>query len=106
MSAQEVVCHIADCEQFYADRIKRTIAMERPLIVGADGWLYPKALHYTERDIELDLALVEATHNQMAADLDRLAPETWERAAMPAGCRAPLPCPRRRAYGSYPTRRA
>jgi hypothetical protein len=32
-----VVCHIADCEQFFADRMKRTVAMDRPLLLG--GWL-------------------------------------------------------------------
>ncbi len=58
MSAQEVVSHVADCDQFLADRMKRTIAMDRPLLVGADGWLYPEALHYAERDVALDLALV------------------------------------------------
>ncbi len=30
-STLEVVCHIADCEQFFADRIKHTVTMDRPL---------------------------------------------------------------------------
>jgi uncharacterized damage-inducible protein DinB len=79
MSAQEVVCHVADCDQFLADRMKRIAAMERPLLVGADGWLYPEALAYAERDLALDLALVDATRAQMAADLERLPAEAWER---------------------------
>jgi uncharacterized damage-inducible protein DinB len=82
MSAQEVVCHVADCEQYCADRVKRTITMDHPLLMGADGWLYPEALGYADRDIELDLALVEATRAQMAADLERLEPEAWERVAV------------------------
>ena len=82
MSVQEVVCHTADCEQFLADRMKRTIALERPLLIGVDGWHYPEALRYAERDIELDLALVDATRAQMAGDLDRIAEETWERVAV------------------------
>lgn len=82
MSAQEVVCHIADSEQYLADRMKRTIAMERPLLVGADGWTYPEALSYAKRDLELDLALVDATRAQMAADLDRIAEDTWQRSAI------------------------
>ena len=82
MSAQEVVCHVADCDQFLADRMKRTIAMERPLLVGADGWLYPEALRYAERDLALQLALVDATRAQLAADLERLTPEAWERTAV------------------------
>jgi uncharacterized damage-inducible protein DinB len=82
MSAQEVVCHVADCDQFLADRMKRTIAMDRPLLVGADGWLYPEALRYAERDLALQLALVDATRAQLAADLERLTPEAWERTAV------------------------
>lgn len=82
MSAQEVVCHVADCDQFLADRMKRTIAVDRPLLVGADGWLYPEALHYAQRDVALDLALVDATRAQLAADLERLAPQAWERTAI------------------------
>jgi len=82
MSAQEVVCHVADCDQFLADRMKRTIAMDRPLLVGAHGWLYPEALRYAERDLALQLALVDATRAQLAADLERLTPEAWERTAV------------------------
>lgn len=82
MSAQEVVCHVADCDQFLADRMKRTIAMDRPLLVGADGWLYPEALRYADRDLALDLALVDVTRAQMAGDLDRVSPEAWGRTAI------------------------
>lgn len=79
MSTQEVVCHIADCDQFLADRIKRTVAMERPLLMGVDGWPYLDALRYAERDVELDLRLLEVTREQMAADLERLPADAWER---------------------------
>ena len=82
MSTQEVVCHVADCEQFLADRMKRCVALERPLLVGVDGWHYPEALHYAERDLELDLALVDATRAQMAADLERIDDRTWQRLAI------------------------
>lgn len=82
MSTQEVVCHVADAEQYLADRMKRTVAMERPLLVGVDGWLYLEALRYHERDIELDLALVDAARAQMAADLERLGDAAWERTAI------------------------
>lgn len=84
MSALEVLAHVADCEQFYADRMKRTIAMDRPLLMGADGWLYPEALHYDNRDAELDLVLVEATREQMARDLGVLDSEAWNRNAVHA----------------------
>lgn len=82
LSTREVLAHVADCEQFYADRMKRTIAMERPLLLGADGWLYPEALHYESRDVQLDVRLIEATREQMAHDLEALDAETWERVAV------------------------
>jgi hypothetical protein len=82
MSAQEVVCHVVDADQFLADRMKRTIATELPLLVGVNGIAYLDALHYAERDLDLDFALIDATRAQMAADLDRLEPEAWERTAI------------------------
>ena len=51
-STLEVVCHIADCEQFFADRMKRTVAMDRPLLLGADGFRYPEPLRYQEHDLD------------------------------------------------------
>jgi uncharacterized damage-inducible protein DinB len=82
MSTQEVVCHITDAEEYLADRMKRTVAMERPLLVGVDGWLYLEALRYHDRDIELDLALVEAVRAQMTGDLERFDESAWGRTAI------------------------
>src|SRR5439155_26294143 len=42
-STLEVVCHVADGAQFFADRLKRTVAMDRPLLLGADGLPLPGA---------------------------------------------------------------
>lgn len=78
----EVVAHLADCDQFIADRMKRTIAMDRPLLLGAEGNRYPAALHYAERDIELDIRLLEITREQMAGDLRRVPDEAWDRDAV------------------------
>ena len=61
-STLEVVCHVADGEQFFADRMKRTVAMDRPLLIGADGFRYPEPLHYQELD-ELDLVAVTRRQN-------------------------------------------
>ena len=82
LSTREVLAHIADCEQFFADRMKRTNAMDRPLLLGADGWLYAEALHYGDRDVQLDLRLIETTRAQMAHDLEALDAEAWDRAAV------------------------
>lgn len=79
MSSLEVLGHLADSEQYLADRVKRAVCMERPLLVGVDGWTYLDALHYQERDPELQLRLIEVTREQLAADLDRIAPEDWKK---------------------------
>lgn len=81
-SSLEVLCHIVDSDQFMCDRIKRTIATDRPLIMGVESADYPGPLGYHERDLELDLRLLEVQREQLAADIDRLGPEIWERAAV------------------------
>jgi uncharacterized damage-inducible protein DinB len=81
-STLEVVCHIADCEQFFADRMKRTVAMARPLLLGADGFRYPEPLHYQEHDLEQELDLVAVTRRQMARTLRLVAPDAWQRTAV------------------------
>lgn len=82
LSSQEVVCHIVDSDQFMCDRMKRTIATDRPLLMGVESIDYPGPLHYDERDIDLDLRLLEVQREQMAADLRRLSPEAWDRTAV------------------------
>jgi GNAT superfamily N-acetyltransferase len=81
-STLEVLCHVSDTEQLFADRIKRTLAMTRPLLVSADGWTYPVATRYHDRDPEEELALVALTRRQIARIL-RLVPDAaWQRAAV------------------------
>src|SRR3954465_8289927 len=81
-STLEVVCHIADCEQFFADRMKRTVAMDRPLLLGADGFRYPEPLRYQEHDLEQELDLVAVTRRQVARTLRLVAPDVWQRTAV------------------------
>ncbi len=69
MSTLEVLCHIVDADQFMCDRMKRTIATEKPLLMGVDGITYLEQLHYHERDPELELRLLEVQREQMLADL-------------------------------------
>ena len=81
-STLEVVCHLADCEQFFADRMKRTIATDRPLLLGAQGARYPEPLRYHDRDLDEEIDLITLTRRQMARTL-RLLPEgAWSRTAV------------------------
>ena len=82
MSSLEVLSHLADCEQFLADRIKRTAATERPLLVGVDASPYVDILHYQDRDPELQLRLVESTRLHLAADLAWMPEAAWMRVAV------------------------
>jgi GNAT superfamily N-acetyltransferase/uncharacterized damage-inducible protein DinB len=81
-STLEVICHIADTEQFFADRMKRTLAMNRPLLISADGWLYPEAVRYHDRDLEEELDLVSITRRQIARILKLVPEEAWSRPAI------------------------
>jgi uncharacterized damage-inducible protein DinB len=81
-STLEVVCHLADCEQFFANRMKRTIAMNRPLLIGADGGRYASPLHYHDRDVEEEIELITITRRQMSRILGLVDAEAWARTAV------------------------
>jgi hypothetical protein len=78
-STQQVVCHVADYELVYADRLKRVIALQEPeLLPGAPG-LFAARLAYDRRDVEEELAFVELTRKLMARILRALKPEDFQR---------------------------
>jgi len=78
-SALEVVCHIADYEPIYADRMKRVIALKEPELLKGDPGLFAARLAYDHRDVEEELALIELTRRQMARILSALNPEDFRR---------------------------
>ena len=47
-STQEVVCHLADYEPIYADRMKRVIALEEPKLHKGDPGLFAARLAYDQ----------------------------------------------------------
>jgi len=55
-----VVSHLADKEIYFTDRIERTIALERPLLMGVDERPYPQRLNYQAFDLAEQLALFAA----------------------------------------------
>ena len=78
-SSQEVVCHVADYEPIYADRMKRVIALKEPELLQGDPGLFAARLAYDRRDVEEELALVELARKQMARILRALTPEDFQR---------------------------
>lgn len=78
-STLEVVCHLSDFDPIYADRMKRVIAEDRPALLGADETRFAAALAYHDRDVEEELAIMDATRGQMAKILRTLPEAALER---------------------------
>jgi hypothetical protein len=78
-STLEVVCHLADFEPIYADRMKRVIATDRPPMLSAGREAFARALAYHERDIDEELALIDVTRKQMARILRNVPQDAWDR---------------------------
>lgn len=78
-STRQVVCHIADFEPVYADRMKRVIAEDEPTFFGGDPDVFAARLAYGERDVDVELRLVEATRQQVARILKTLAVADFSR---------------------------
>jgi hypothetical protein len=78
-STLECVCHLADFEPILADRMKRIIAEEKPLLIGADEKHFAAALAYDDRELTQELAIIENTRKQMAKILAKLPAAAWQR---------------------------
>ena len=78
-SSLELVAHIADFEPVYADRIRRVIALDRPLLLVADENEYVKKLGYHDRDLDEELAMIEATRKSTARILKSIPADAWQR---------------------------
>ena len=78
-STLEVVAHIADFEPVLADRMFRVISHERPLLLVADENFFHATLSPNTRDLEEELALIEATRKKTVRVLNTLADEVFNR---------------------------
>jgi hypothetical protein len=81
-STLEVVAHVADTEVYYTDRIERTIALERPLLMGVDELPYPERLNYQALDLAEQLDLFTALRRHGTRILRLQPPESWLRVAV------------------------
>jgi hypothetical protein len=78
-STHEVVCHLADTEMLYADRIKRVLAEKEPTLFGMDPDVHVPRLGCPERDIENELRLIELVRAQMSHILRSLKSADYQR---------------------------
>ncbi len=78
-STRQVICHLADFEPVYADRMKRVIAEESPMILAGNPDLFALRLAYGERDLEEELQLITAVRRHVGRILRTLPPSDFER---------------------------
>ncbi|MBX7105342.1 MAG: DinB family protein [Gemmataceae bacterium] len=81
-SILEVVAHLADFEPILADRMKRVAASERPLLIGANENDFAARLAYHERDLEEELAVIDAVRTSAARVFRTLPAEAWQRSGV------------------------
>ncbi|MEQ9411291.1 MAG: DinB family protein [Fuerstiella sp.] len=78
-SIRQVVCHVVDFEIVYADRMKRVLAEENPTMFGGDPDCFAGALHYLQRSIPEELALMSAIRKSTARILSQCDLEDFQR---------------------------
>lgn len=78
-STLELVCHLADTEGLFAERMKRVLVEDRPPLPFADPNGYSAALAYGERDAAEEVAAVGAIRRQMARILRAQPATAWRR---------------------------
>ena len=81
-SMLELLCHLADCEQMYAERIKRTLGHDRPLLMGMDPVEYARDLRYNDADPALTLDQFRVCRAECGAVLRRCDEAAWRREAV------------------------
>lgn len=78
-STRQVICHLADFEPVYVNRMKHVIAEDQPSIAGGFHQQFAERLAYDQRDIEEEIRMMEATRGHMARILRSIPVESFER---------------------------
>ena len=78
-SIRQVICHLADFEPIYADRMKRVLVEENPTMFGGDPDVFAEGLHYENRNVYEELDLISVTRKQMARILRQTDVEDFQR---------------------------
>lgn len=78
-SIRQVVCHIADFEPIYADRMKRVLAEDNPTLFGGDPDVFAARLRYHRRCVAEELELIHVVRSQMVRILSDVDIEDFQR---------------------------
>jgi hypothetical protein len=81
-SIRQVVCHLADSEIVYADRMKRVLAEDNPTFFDADPDLFVPALFCSKRPPEVELNVIEAVRAHMVPILQSCTAADFERSGV------------------------
>jgi hypothetical protein len=75
----EIVLHLPDSETFAYERMRRTIAEEKPLLQVYPEAMWAQKLFYQKQDYRLALNLFTLQRQATGALLRALPPKVWER---------------------------
>jgi hypothetical protein len=78
-SPLEVVAHVADAEILYADRLIRTLGMDRPALPGMDPDAVQARVPGNQRDLAEELALIAILRKRMTRILRQFDPAEFQR---------------------------
>ena len=78
-SIRQVVCHIADFEPVYTDRMKRVLVEDNPTMFGGNPDDFAARLHYDQRSVAEELDLIKVVRSQMARILRNIDIEDFQR---------------------------
>ncbi|MFM8932277.1 MAG: DinB family protein [Gemmataceae bacterium] len=81
-SALELVAHLAGTEIFFTERLERTIALDKPLLVGVDERHYPERIGYQDLVLAEEQSLFSTLRKHMARVLRRQPCHSWQRVAI------------------------
>jgi hypothetical protein len=78
-STQQVIIHLMDSDLVGAERIKRVIAMERPLLLGYDENAFTRSLFYDRLDAAVACEIFAKNRELVAVILRALPDEAFKR---------------------------
>jgi DinB family protein len=81
-SIQQVVIHLMDSDLIACDRMKRTIAEDKPTLIGYDESKFVANLAYDKQSAEDAVTILDLNRKQFAKVLRTLPPAAWDRVGM------------------------
>ena len=78
-SIQQIVIHLLDSDLIGMDRMKRIIAMDKPLLIGYDETAFSKTLHYDEQSAGDAVIILDLSFKNFANVRRKLPDETFQR---------------------------